>query len=175
MLCDKYREFGKWIIYQIYPRSFMDANGDGIGDLQGIISRLDHIRELGCNAVWLCPCFKSPNEDNGYDIADYRDIMDEFGTMEDMDELIEALHSRGMKLILDLVPNHTSTDHRWFRESRKGRDNPYSDYYYWYDEIPMTGSPASAEAPGSTTSKEVSTISTHSRWGRRTSTGRTLR
>jgi glycosidase len=136
MLCDKYREFGKWIIYQIYPRSFMDANGDGIGDLQGIISRLDHIRELGCNAVWLCPCFKSPNEDNGYDIADYRDIMDEFGTMEDMDELIEALHSRGMKLILDLVPNHTSTDHRWFRESRKGRDNPYSDYYYWYDEIP---------------------------------------
>ena len=134
MLSNKYKDFTKWVIYQIYPRSFKDSNGDGIGDLQGIISKLDYIRELGVNAVWLCPCFKSPNEDNGYDVSDYCDIMDEFGTMEDMDQLIEELHRRGMKLILDLVPNHTSTEHKWFQESRKGKDNPYSDYYYWFDE-----------------------------------------
>ena len=114
----------------------MDSNGDGIGDLQGIISKLDYIQGLGVNAVWLCPCFKSPNDDNGYDVADYCDIMDEFGTMEDMDELIRELHGRGMKLLLDLVPNHTSTAHRWFQESRKGRDNPYSDFYCWFDEKP---------------------------------------
>ena len=114
----------------------MDSNGDGIGDLRGIINKLDYIKELGANAVWICPCFKSPNADNGYDVADYRDIMDEFGTMEDMDDLIDGLHSRGMKLILDLVPNHTSSEHKWFKESRKGKDNPYSDYYYWYDEAP---------------------------------------
>ena len=136
MLSEKYKEFTGWTIYQIYPRSFQDSNDDGIGDLQGIISKLDYIKELGANAVWLCPCFKSPNDDNGYDVSDYRDIMDEFGTMDDMDALIKGLHSRGMKLILDLVPNHTSTDHRWFQESRKGRNNPYSDYYYWFDEIP---------------------------------------
>ena len=136
MLSEQYREFTGWTIYQIYPRSFKDSNGDGIGDLQGVISKLDYIKELGANAVWLCPCFKSPNDDNGYDVADYCDIMDEFGTMSDMDELIEGLHNRGMKLILDLVPNHTSTDHKWFQESRKGKDNPYSDYYYWFDEIP---------------------------------------
>lgn len=136
MLSEKFREFTGWTVYQIYPRSFQDSNGDGIGDLRGVISRLDYIRELGVNAVWLCPCFKSPNVDNGYDVADYRDIMDEFGTMADMDALIEGLHSRGMKLILDLVPNHTSTSHKWFQESRKSKDNPYSDYYYWVDEIP---------------------------------------
>ena len=136
MLSEKYNEFTKWVIYQVYPRSFMDSNGDGIGDLQGVISKLDYIKELGANAVWLCPCFKSPNEDNGYDVADYCDIMEEFGTMEDMDQLIDELHKRGMKLILDLVPNHTSTAHRWFRESRKGRDNPYSDFYYWFDAPP---------------------------------------
>ena len=136
MLCNKYRDFTKWVIYQIYPRSFMDSNGDGIGDLQGVISKLDYIKELGANAVWICPCFKSPNEDNGYDVADYCDIMEEFGTMKDMDQLIDELHKRGMKLILDLVPNHTSTEHRWFRESRKGKDNPYSDFYYWFDTPP---------------------------------------
>ena len=136
MLSEKYKEFTKWVIYQIYPRSFMDSNGDGIGDLQGVISKLDYIKELGANAVWLCQCFKSPNEDNGYDVADYCNIMDEFGTMEDMDQLIGGLHKRGMKLILDLVPNHTSTDHKWFQESRKGKDNPYSDYYYWFDAPP---------------------------------------
>ena len=136
MLSEKYNEFTKWVIYQIYPRSFMDSNGDGIGDLQGVISKLDYIKELGANAVWICPCFKSPNEDNGYDVADYCDIMEEFGTMKDMDQLIDELHKRGMKLILDLVPNHTSTDHAWFRESRKGKDNPYSDFYYWFDVPP---------------------------------------
>ena len=131
-MTEKYRDFLGWTIYQIYPRSFQDSNGDGIGDLRGILSRLDYLKDLGVNAVWLCPCYKSPNEDNGYDIADYRDIMDEFGTMADMKALISELHRRDMKLILDLVPNHTSTQHRWFRESRKSRDNPYSDYYYWF-------------------------------------------
>lgn len=136
MLSAKFRQFTRMVIYQIYPRSFMDSNGDGIGDLQGVISKLDYLKDLGVNAVWICPCFKSPNDDNGYDISDYRDIMDEFGTMADMDELIAELHARDMKLILDLVPNHTSTSHRWFQESRTGKDNPYSDYYCWFDEAP---------------------------------------
>lgn len=136
MLSDKYRDFTRLVIYQIYPRSFMDTNGDGIGDLQGVISKLDYIKSLGANAVWLCPCFKSPNDDNGYDVSDYTDIMDEFGTMADMDQLISEAHSRGVKVLLDLVPNHTSTEHKWFQESRKGKDNPYSDFYYWYDEKP---------------------------------------
>ena len=136
MLCAKYRDFLRWNIYQIYPRSFMDGNGDGIGDLNGITSKLDYLKELGINAVWLCPCYKSPNDDNGYDIADYRDIMDEFGTMADMERLIAELHKRDIRLIMDLVPNHTSTLHPWFQESRKGKDNPFSDYYYWFDEIP---------------------------------------
>ncbi len=124
------------IVYQIYPRSFCDSNGDGIGDLRGVISKLDYLSELGVNAIWLCPCYKSPNVDNGYDIADYRDIMDEFGTLDDMKALIAELHARGMKLIMDLVPNHTSDRHRWFVESRKSKDNPYSDYYYWFDTPP---------------------------------------
>ncbi len=123
-------------IYQIYPRSFCDSNGDGIGDLRGVISKLDYLVDLGINAIWLCPCFKSPNEDCGYDVADYCDIMDEFGTMDDMKELIREMHARDMKLILDLVPNHTSTTHKWFQESRKSKDNPYSDYYYWFDSPP---------------------------------------
>ncbi len=134
MLTEKYREFLSWHIYQIYPRSFQDSNGDGIGDLRGVISRLDYLKELGINAIWLCPCYKSPNEDNGYDVADYRDIMTEFGTMDDIRDLIDGLHSRGMKLIMDLVPNHTSEQHQWFQASRQSKDNPYSDYYYWFDE-----------------------------------------
>ncbi len=121
-------------IYQVYPRSFCDSNGDGIGDLRGVISKLDYLCELGVNAIWLCPCYKSPNEDNGYDIADYYDIMDEFGTMDDIKSLIAEMHERGMKLIMDLVPNHTSSQHKWFIESRKSKDNPYSDFYYWVDE-----------------------------------------
>lgn len=119
------------VIYQIYPRSFKDSNGDGIGDLQGIIEKLDYIKDLGIDIIWLGPCFKSPNDDNGYDISDYYDIMDEFGTMADFDELLEGLHSRGMKLLMDLVVNHTSDEHNWFEESRKSKDNPYREYYYW--------------------------------------------
>ena len=136
MLSQKYQDYLGWVVYQIYPRSFLDTNGDGVGDLNGITQKLDYLKDLGVNALWLCPCYKSPNDDNGYDISDYRDIMDEFGTMADMETLIAALHQRGMKLIMDLVPNHTSTSHAWFQESRKGKDNPYSDYYYWFDEIP---------------------------------------
>lgn len=134
MLPQKYQDFLKLIVYQIYPRSFNDSNNDGIGDINGITQKLDHLQQLGVNAVWICPCYKSPNDDNGYDIADYRDIMDEFGTMDDIKRLFAEMHSRNIKVIMDLVPNHTSTQHRWFQESRKGKNNPYSDYYYWFDE-----------------------------------------
>jgi len=134
MLTERQNEFLKWNVYQIYPRSFYDSNSDGIGDLRGIIQKVDYLKELGINAVWLCPCFKSPNIDNGYDVADYRDIMDEFGTMEDMKQLIEVFHNNGIKIILDLVPNHTSNMNKWFQESRKSKDNPYSNYYIWADE-----------------------------------------
>ncbi len=123
-------------IYQIYPRSFYDTNNDGIGDIKGVISKLDYLHDLGVNAIWLCPCYKSPNEDNGYDVADYCDIMDEFGTFDDIKLLISEMKKRGMKLIMDLVPNHTSSQHKWFQESRQSKDNPYSDYYYWFDECP---------------------------------------
>jgi alpha-glucosidase len=121
------------IAYQIYPRSFMDSNGDGIGDLQGIISKLDYLKELGIDVIWICPMYKSPNDDNGYDISDYHGIMDEFGTMKDFDELLQEVHQRGMRLILDLVINHTSDEHPWFIESRSSKDNPKRDYYIWQD------------------------------------------
>ena len=134
MLTEKYMDMSRLVVYQIYPRSFMDSNGDGIGDLKGIESKLAYLQELGINAIWLCPCYKSPNVDNGYDVADYRDIMDEFGTMEDMKALIAAAHEKGIKVIMDLVPNHTSDQHKWFQESKKGKDGPYADYYYWFDE-----------------------------------------
>ncbi len=130
----KYENFLDLVVYELYPRSFKDSNGDGIGDIPGVIEKLDYLVDLGINAIWLCPCFKSPNEDNGYDISDYRDIMDEFGTMEDIRRLIDEMHKRGMKLIMDLVPNHTSSQHKWFQESRKSRNNPYSDYYVWADK-----------------------------------------
>lgn len=136
MLCEKYNNFLNMVLYQVYPRSFMDSNGDGIGDLKGIISKLDYLKDLGVNAIWFSPCFKSPNDDNGYDISDYRDIMDEFGTLDDAKTLIDEMHKRGMKVIFDLVPNHTSTAHKWFQESRKSKDNHYSDYYYWFDSPP---------------------------------------
>jgi alpha-glucosidase len=127
----------KWwkesVAYQVYPRSFMDSNGDGIGDLKGVTSKLDYLKELGIDVIWLSPMFKSPNDDNGYDISDYQDIMDEFGTMADFDELLEGVHQRGMKLILDLVINHTSDDHPWFIESRSSKDNPKRDWYIWRD------------------------------------------
>ena len=115
------------VVYQIYPRSFKDSNGDGIGDIQGIISKLDYIKSLGIDIIWVCPIYKSPNDDNGYDISDYRDIMDEFGDMSDFDQLLEGVHAKGMKLIMDLDPNQTSDEHNWLQESRKYKDNPYSD------------------------------------------------
>lgn len=125
----------KWwkeeVIYQIYPRSFKDDNGDGIGDLKGIISKLDYLKDLGVDIIWICPIYMSPNDDNGYDISDYYDIHPEFGTMSDFDELLNGLHDRGMRLIMDLVLNHSSDEHKWFEESRKSKDNPYRDYYYW--------------------------------------------
>jgi alpha-glucosidase len=119
--------------YQIYPRSFQDSNGDGIGDLKGIIQRLDYIKDLGIDVIWICPMYKSPNDDNGYDISDYQDIMEDFGTMEDFDALLNEVHKRDMKLIIDLVLNHTSDEHQWFIESRSSKDNPKRDWYIWRD------------------------------------------
>ena len=126
----------KWwkeaIVYQVYPRSFKDSNEDGIGDLRGIISKLDYLESLGINVVWLNPIYGSPNDDNGYDISDYCDIMKEFGTMKDFDELLDGLHERGIKLVMDLVVNHTSDEHEWFKQSRSSRNNPYRNYYHWW-------------------------------------------
>jgi len=119
------------VVYQIYPRSFKDSNGDGVGDLRGITQKLDYLKELGIDVVWLCPVYKSPNDDNGYDVSDYQDIMDEFGTLGDWDELLAGMHQRGIKLVMDLVVNHTSDEHPWFQESRKSKDNPYRDFYIW--------------------------------------------
>ena len=121
------------VIYQIYPRSFMDANGDGIGDLAGITQRIPYLSKLGIDVVWLSPVYASPNDDNGYDISDYRAIMKDFGTMEDFDTLLSAAHKAGIKIVMDLVVNHTSDEHAWFIESRKSRTNPYRDYYIWRD------------------------------------------
>ncbi len=126
----KTRWYKDAVIYQIYPRSFCDGNGDGIGDIRGIISKLDYIKSLGVDAVWLSPVYKSPNDDNGYDISDYRDIMDEFGTLDDWKEMVKGMHERGIKLIMDLVVNHTSDEHKWFIESRKN-NSEYRDYYIW--------------------------------------------
>ena len=120
------------IVYQIYPRSYKDTSGNGVGDLRGIIQKLDYIKSLGVTMVWLNPIYESPNDDNGYDISDYRAIMKEFGTMEDFDELLEGLHKRGMKFIMDVVVNHSSDEHEWFKQSRSSRDNPYRDYYHWW-------------------------------------------
>lgn len=120
------------IVYQIYPRSFKDTNGDGIGDLKGIIEKLDYIQSLGVTAVWLNPIYASPNADNGYDVSDYYAIMPEFGTMEDFDALLKGLHQRGIKLIMDMVVNHTSDEHPWFQQSRSSRNNPYRNYYHWW-------------------------------------------
>jgi oligo-1,6-glucosidase len=126
----------KWwkeaVVYQVYPRSFQDSNGDGLGDLRGILSRLDYIKSLGVTVIWLNPIYGSPNDDNGYDISDYRGIMKEFGTMQDFDELLQGMHARGLKLVMDLVVNHSSDQHPWFEQSRSSRDNPYRDYYHWW-------------------------------------------
>jgi oligo-1,6-glucosidase len=127
----------KWwkeaIVYQIYPRSFKDSNGDGVGDLRGITSKLDYLKGLGINTVWLNPIYSSPNDDNGYDVSNYRDIMKEFGTMEDFDVLVKGLHDRGIKLVMDLVVNHSSDEHIWFQQSRSSRTSPYRDYYHWWN------------------------------------------
>ncbi len=127
----------KWwhdsVVYQIYPRSFNDSNGDGIGDLQGIIMKLDYLKELGIDVIWLSPVYKSPMDDNGYDIADYKDIAPEFGTMEDMDQLLAEANNRGIKIVMDLVVNHTSDEHDWFIQAKSSKDNPYRDFYIWRD------------------------------------------
>lgn len=119
------------VVYQIYPRSFKDSNGDGMGDLQGIVEKLDYLKELGVDIIWLSPVYKSPNDDNGYDVSDYQDIMDEFGTMADWEHLIQEMHDREMKLMMDLVVNHSSDEHHWFLEAKKSKDNPYRNYYIW--------------------------------------------
>ena len=127
----------KWwknaVVYQIYPRSFKDSNGDGIGDLEGIYEKLDYLAELGIDVIWMSPVYKSPNDDNGYDISDYQDIMDDFGTMDDFDRVLKKAHSLNIKIMMDLVVNHTSDEHKWFIESKKSKDNPYHDYYMWAD------------------------------------------
>ncbi len=133
----------KWwqssVVYQIYPRSFQDSNGDGIGDIAGITSRLEYLEKLGIDVIWLSPVYKSPNDDNGYDISDYEAILPEFGTMADMDELIREAKQRGIQIIMDLVVNHTSDEHPWFKEAKKSKMNPYRDYYIWRD--PVNGGP----------------------------------
>lgn len=121
----------KSVVYQSYPRSFCDSDGDGIGDLNGITGKLDYLKELGADVIWLSPVYESPNDDNGYDISDYQAVMKDFGTMADFDRMLEEIHARGMKLVMDLVVNHTSDEHPWFQESRKGKDNLYRDYYIW--------------------------------------------
>ncbi|MBO4472564.1 MAG: alpha-glucosidase [Clostridia bacterium] len=122
------------VVYQIYPRSFKDSNGDGIGDINGILSKLDYLKDLGVNAIWLCPIFKSPQCDNGYDISDYRDIDPIYGTMADFDRLLTVAHEKGIKVIMDFVANHTSSEHEWFRRARSSKSDPYHDYYYWADK-----------------------------------------
>lgn len=127
----------KWwkeaVIYQLYPRSFKDSNGDGVGDLKGIISELDYLKSLGIDAIWLNPIYGSPNDDNGYDVSDYRGIMKDFGTMEDFDALLKGMHERGIKLVMDLVVNHSSDEHEWFKQAKSSRNSPYRNYYHWWD------------------------------------------
>ncbi|MEM7187706.1 MAG: alpha-glucosidase, partial [Bacteroidota bacterium] len=132
----------KWwkegVVYQIYPRSYKDTTGNGIGDLRGIIEQLDYIKSLGVDIIWLCPVYRSPNDDNGYDISNYREIMDEFGGEEAFDLLLKNMHEKGLRLVMDLVANHSSDEHKWFEESRKSKSNPYRDYYIWK---PNNGAP----------------------------------
>ena len=129
-------DWRRWVIYQVWPRSFADSDADGVGDLRGVLARLDHIERLGVDVVWLSPVYRSPMDDNGYDISDYQDIDPVFGTLADFDELLAAVHARGMKLIMDLVVNHTSDEHRWFLESRSSRENPKREWYWWRDPRP---------------------------------------
>ena len=131
-------QWRQWVVYQVYPRSFADSNGEGVGDLRGVLAHLDHLRRLGVDVVWLSPVYRSPMDDNGYDISDYTDVDPLFGTLADLDELIKELHDRGMRLVMDLVVNHTSDEHPWFAESRSSRDNPKRDWYWWRDPRPGT-------------------------------------
>jgi oligo-1,6-glucosidase len=131
-------QWRRWVVYQVYPRSFADTGGDGVGDLRGVLGRLDYLQRLGVDVVWLSPVYRSPMDDNGYDISDYQDIDPLFGTLADLDELIAELHARGMRLVMDLVVNHTSDEHPWFVESRSSRDNPKRDWYWWRDPRPGT-------------------------------------
>lgn len=140
-MSEQYTWWQKGIVYQIYPRSFQDSNRDGIGDLPGIIQRLDYVKDLNVDAIWISPIYPSPMHDFGYDVADYTGIHPMFGTMADFDQLLEETHRRGLKLILDLVPNHTSTEHFWFKESRSSRDNPKRNWYFWRDPAPDGGPP----------------------------------
>lgn len=134
------------VVYQIYPRSFCDSNGDGVGDLRGITSKLDHLQALGVDVVWLSPVYQSPQDDNGYDISDYRDIAPEFGTLADFDEMLAGMHARGIKLMMDLVVNHSSDEHAWFQQARSSRDNPFHDHYIWSDPKPDGSPPTNWEA-----------------------------
>lgn len=129
------------MVYQVYPKSFYDSNGDGMGDIKGITEKLSYLSELGIDVIWLCPVYKSPMADNGYDISDYRDIDPSFGSMEDIDKLIKRASEKGIKIIMDLVVNHTSDEHEWFKKSRLNKDNPYRDYYYWKKPKPDGGPP----------------------------------
>ena len=123
------------VIYQVYPKSFQDSNQDGLGDLRGIISRLDYIKQLGADVIWLNPVYKTANIDGVYDISDYQSINPDLGTMSDFDALVTEAHQRGLKIMMDLVVNHTSSDHDWFKQSRSSTDNPYRDYYIWRDPV----------------------------------------
>lgn len=133
-MTDNYKSFLDWVVYQIYPKSFLDTNGDGFGDLNGVTEKLDYIRSLGANAIWLCPIYKSPQKDNGYDISNYREIDERYGRMEDFENLVNSAKKKGIKIIMDLVANHTSSEHEWFKQARSSKDNPYHDYYYWEKE-----------------------------------------
>lgn len=163
------------VVYQIYPRSFQDSNGDGIGDLRGIINRLDYIRDLGANVIWLCPIYASPNADNGYDISDYRAIHPDFGTMADFDELLSQMHFRGMRLVMDLVVNHSSDEHRWFQSARQSAESRYHDFTSGAaaveTHLPTTGAHGSAVRPGNMSPRWMNTICTFSTGNSRTSTG----
>jgi oligo-1,6-glucosidase len=132
------QDWRRWVVYQVYPRSFADSDGDGVGDLRGLLARLDYLQRLGIDVIWLSPVYRSPMDDNGYDISDYQDIDPVFGTLADFDELLAAVHDRGMKLVMDLVVNHTSDEHPWFAQSRASRDNPKRDWYWWRDPRPGT-------------------------------------
>ena len=164
------------VVYQIYPRSFKDSNGDGIGDLRGILEKIDYIASLGVDIVWLNPIYGSPNKDNGYDISDYENIMEEFGSLADFDALIEGFHRRGMRLVMDLVVNHSSNEHSWFKESRSSRSSSKRDYYIW-KRGKDGGPPNSWQAcfggrPGSSILRPENTIFISSRPNSPISTGR---